>query len=112
MFDLLRDSINTVKDTSAGPPGFGDRFSTFSNVLAFFANVVIIVAAAYSFFTIMLAFYNLITSGSSPDKVKKNTSGILWGIFGLLISVSAYVLKNIVFEGAGVADEISNPTNF
>jgi uncharacterized membrane protein YjfL (UPF0719 family) len=43
-----------------------------------------------------------LTSGGSPDKIKKGMDVLIWAAIGLIVIFASYTLVEFVFEALGV----------
>lgn len=91
--------LNSVMN---GTGGAGSNISSVANFVVIIANLFIIIAVGVSLISLALSFIKFITSIGDPKAVEKAQSGVLWGILGLIISLMAFTIKNILVRSAGI----------
>lgn len=96
-FTFLQETMNAVVGSN--------KVSALSSVESFvtlLANVFIVVAFGLSIASIAFSFVQFITSTGDPKMVEKAQRGALWGVIGVILSILAYTLKNILVSSAGI----------
>jgi len=86
----------------SGTGGAGSSINSVANFVAIIANLFVVVAVGVSLISLTLSFIKFVTSTGDPKAVEKAKSGVLWGILGLLISLLAFTIKDILVRSVGI----------
>jgi hypothetical protein len=90
-FDKVLNGIN---------PSTGS-FTSVQSFVNLLANFFVVVGAGLSIVAIGLGLVQLVTSTGDAKNFEKAQRTIMWGIFGFIISVAAYTLKNVLIHSIG-----------
>jgi len=73
------------------------------------ANIVIVIAFGASIVYLALSLINLITAPSSgdPKKTEQALHGVLYAAGGMLLSLLAYAIKNVLLNVFGITQPAS-----
>jgi hypothetical protein len=93
---------NYLNMVMGGTGGAGSSISTVAGFVTILANIFIIIAVGVSLISIAIAFIQFITSTGDIKLVEKAQRGVMWGAFGLAVSLLAFTLKNILVASAGI----------
>lgn len=86
-------------DTSPLPRGGLDSSGNPSNELFINAvNIIIGILAAIAFISIVYGGFKYVISRGEPDKIGKAKDIILYSLIGLVISMSAFGIVNLVIK--------------
>lgn len=82
---------------------------TISGIVGLAFKVMLIVAAIYALLQIVLAGYDMISSGGDKGSLEKARGKIIWSIIGIVVIVSAWGLIMLVEGLLGVCLGFSCP---
>ena len=82
-----------------------DLLGTVKNVI----NVVLGILGVVAVVVIILGGFSFITSQGDAGKVMKGRNTIIWGVVGLIVSLSAFVIVNLVIGAITNTNSNSGP---
>jgi len=91
--------LNSVIGVASGAGGSIKSVAGFTVLLA---NLFVIIAAGVSVISMAFSFIQIITSAGDPKAAQKAQTGVLWGGIGLIVSILAFVIKDVIVSVAGV----------
>ena len=101
---------NYLNAVMNGTGGAGAGISSVAGFVTILANLFIIIAAGVSLVSLGLSFIQYITSTGDVKAVEKAQRGVLWALLGLVISILAFTIKNIIVSSAGITGLSSQST--
>lgn len=91
-----------LQGVMGGTAGAGSNISSVAGFVTILANLFIIIAAGVSFISLTLSLIQYITSTGDVKAVEKAQRGVLWGLIGLVVSILAFTIKNVIVSSAGI----------
>jgi hypothetical protein len=100
---FLADAFNTLYNVMDFAPDNPNKYSnvqSFVDVLAYF---FVGVAGSLSVVAIAFGFLQIATSTGDPKNTERAQRALIWGAFGLVISIIIWVLKLVLFNAVGIS---------
>lgn len=102
MFDYLDSVLNGSGITAYSPSGLRYPYDFTTKV----ANVIIIIAAGASLISLAYSFIQFVTSVGDPKAIDKAKNNLIWSVVAFIVAVTAFMLKDIIFDMLGVISGI------
>ncbi|OGC68202.1 hypothetical protein A2415_02810 [candidate division WWE3 bacterium RIFOXYC1_FULL_39_7] len=97
MFQDLENSINRAVPAGERVTRIDDIYS----LAAFIVNIFIGAAFGISLIGLAYAFIQFMMTHGDPKAVEKARNAAFWSILGIILSLLAVAIKNVVFRGFG-----------
>jgi uncharacterized protein YacL len=99
---LLANAFDKFNNIMKFAPA-GTQYTEVQSFVNVFANTAVIIAAFLSIVAIAFGFVQIATSSGDPKNAERAQRAILWGAVGLVVSLLAWVLKNVLLNAAGIS---------
>ncbi|OGD94876.1 hypothetical protein A3F02_03595 [Candidatus Curtissbacteria bacterium RIFCSPHIGHO2_12_FULL_38_9b] len=102
MFDVYADSFEIKKHFSPA-----SLFANFGALATTVITILTSVAATLSVFLIIIAGFKFVTSGGDPKKLESAKATLTYAIIGLVITILAFVILQVLQTFLGSEVEIT-----